>query len=173
MAGVIVRRLAFQASGLNEQVEWAGFGGKGVHQTPGVIRLYGRTVLCKNMRPLSKAFQPTGLSVFPKYGIEFVSDGMECVSQDHQLSREEAFVHAVALNELDNRTLGFCMLFLLKNKNLGLKAVERLARYFKCEDTVCRMVGLYKKGAVSEKNALEIDYWRAVKYEPIQFATVA
>ncbi len=167
---VIARSLAFQSSGLNEQLEWPGLEGKRVQ--PGAVQLHGRVVLCKNMRPLSKAFQPTGLSVFPKHGVSFVSDEVECVSQDHVVSKEEAFVHGVVLNEFDNRALGFCMLFLLKNK-LDLKKVEKLSHYFKCNETVRTMLELIKSRKIDENNVFDFDYWRKTENEPIHSTAVA
>src|SRR3989344_1312128 len=169
-ACVIARSLAFQSSGLNEQLEWPGLEGKRVQ--PGAVPLHGRVVLCKNMRPLSKAFQPTGLSVFPKHGVSFVSDEVECVSQDHVVSKEEAFVHGVVLNEFDNRALGFCMLFLLENK-LDLKKVEKLSHYFKCSETVRMMLRLIESGKAGENNVFDFDYWRKTENEPIYGAAIA
>jgi len=169
-ACVIARSLTFQSSGLNEQLEWPGLEGKRVQ--PGAVQLHGRVVLCKNMRPLSKAFQPTGLSVFPKHGVSFVSDEVECVSQDHVVSKEEAFVHGVVLNEFDNRALGFCMLFLLENK-LDLKKVEKLSHYFKCSETVRMMLRLIESGKAGENNVFDFDYWRKTENEPIYGAAIA
>lgn len=152
-----VRSLYFQNSGLDAQLDFLGNPTNTSPGIPGIIQIHGPVVLSKNMQPKTKAFQVTGLSAFPKYGVPLLSPQIECVSQDHPVIKEEVLIHAIALNTEDNRALGFCMLFLLKNK-LDLKKLLKLATYFHCKKILEKMLYL-RKTQLTEEDVFSIDYW--------------
>ncbi|PIZ91745.1 hypothetical protein COX85_02225 [Candidatus Micrarchaeota archaeon CG_4_10_14_0_2_um_filter_55_9] len=144
-----LRALALQESGLFNETE--------LEKVPATQVLCGRVFLCKNFKPLNGDFQLTGLSVFNEYGVELVSTHTECVSQPWKLLKEEALVHAIKLNEKDNRALGFCALFLLENKVDAGKARE-LADYFGCGRVAKKIMEVVEAGLQKEQ-VFERDYW--------------
>lgn len=85
---------------------------------------------------------PTAFSLFGKHGVQYAAISDFYVEPEHEVTLEEALVHAIASSEA-KKDLAMCIIFYAKNKDsLDLQKLTKLAIEFRILSTVLDCIAL-------------------------------